>query len=87
MPIINFQTDFPGQVGLFPRHGKMETTDVVATITTAGYLNNNPSAAGVNISDADMIDIKYNDGSGGVTSSLFRVSIASNGIITLNNLL
>ena len=39
MGIISFVTDVAGQIGVNPRRIKLVTTDNLATVTTAGYLN------------------------------------------------
>lgn len=83
MGILSLQMDFPGQVGVSPRRGKMITTDNLATITAAGYLNNY-STIGQNFYPTDIIDVvySYNQNSNSGTDDTFTLSI-SNGIITL----
>jgi hypothetical protein len=61
MPIIAFNTHNQGQVGdtIEPRRVTMVTTDNLATITTAGYLNNQ-NALGNPLSPTDIIETIYN---------------------------
>src|ERR1017187_699933 len=84
MGILSFQMSFVGQVGVFPRRGKMITTDNLATITAAGYLNPLTLLGNV-MYPTDLIDVVYsysvNTNSG--TDDTLSVSI-SNGIITLS---
>ena len=73
-------TDFAGQVGVNPRLVRMISTDTLATITTAGYIN--PAAPiGVQLLNTDFVFCAYSGGQG-----IFSVSISyTNGtpIITL----
>jgi hypothetical protein len=75
-----------GQVGVQPGSVKMLSTDSLATITTAGYLN----GAGlqlqeVNLSPLDVIDCMYNyDAILGTASYAMLVVSISSGVITLS---
>lgn len=76
-----------GQVGVLPGDVKMVSTDNLATITAAGYLNRNgnvllPSVA---LAPSDVIEClySYNEVTHNGTYTLLRVSI-SNGVITLS---
>ena len=78
LPVI-----LPSQVGILPQMKRMVTTDSLATITTAGYLNgvdlqSNPIQA------SDVLDVlySYNLQTNSGTFGIFTVSI-SNGVITL----
>lgn len=76
-----------GQVGVQPGSVKMLSTDSLATITAAGYLN----GAGlqlqeVNLSPLDVIDCMYNyDSILGTGSYAMLVVSISNGVITLTS--
>lgn len=90
MGILSFSTTLPGQSGNFiggnvPRRISLTTTDNLATITTAGYLNNLVKASGNNIYPTDILDIWFNyvSNSSPGTYSAFTPSIA-NGVITLS---
>jgi len=85
MALKSIQMEFAGQAGVSPRLGRMVTTDNLAAITTAGYLNNNSNATGINFSASDFIFVNYDaplNGTGGSTG-MFTFSIDSQGIITL----
>jgi hypothetical protein len=82
--IIQLPTILPAQVGIVPQMKRMVTTDNLATITAAGYLNSvdlqsNPIQA------SDVLDVLYsfNQQTNSGTFGIFTVSI-SNGVITLN---
>lgn len=83
MGILQAPSVLPGQVGVIGAIKYMVTTDNLATITTAGYLNNldlavNPIAA----SDVLGVTYSYNLQTNSGTFALFTVSL-SNGVITL----
>jgi hypothetical protein len=85
MSILQLPTPLAAQDGLRPATKKMVTTDNLATITTAGYLNA-VNLESYPISSTDIIEVLYNyTASPAVTSTfgLFTPSI-SNGVITLN---
>jgi hypothetical protein len=84
MGILQLPVILPSQVGILPQIKRMVTTDSLATITTAGYLNNvdlqsNP------IASSDVLDVlySYNLQANSGTFGIFTVSI-SNGVITLS---
>ncbi len=85
MSIISIYTDTAGQVGVNPRRVKIVSTDSLATITTAGYLNPT-SLEGYVIYGTDVLDIIYlfNAATNAGTYSVFTPTI-SNGVITLVN--
>ncbi len=77
-----------GEVGILPGTVKMVSTDSLATITTAGYLNgvnNGNIVSGVQLSPTDVIECLYsfNDSTGSCSFTLLRPTF-SNGVITLN---
>lgn len=83
MSIIQLPTILPAQVGIVPQMKRMVTTDSLATITAAGYLNSvdlqsNP------IASSDVLDVlySYNQQTNSGTFGIFTVSI-TNGVITL----
>ncbi len=78
MPITFFQRDPAGEVDSNPQVVKINTTDDLAAVTTAGYFNHYISAEGWLIKATDMCLIAYDGGEG-----FFTVSI-SNGVITLS---
>lgn len=59
MAILSFNTQYTGQVGsdFLPRRVSLLTTDNLATITTAGYLNNLNKI--FPIFPTDMLDVRY----------------------------
>lgn len=83
MGILQLPVILPSQVGILPQNKRMVTTDNLATITTAGYLNavdlqSNP------VSPTDVIEVLYSfdDVTKIGTYGVLLVSI-SNGVITL----
>jgi hypothetical protein len=88
MGVLQIQQVDVGQVGALPISVKMTTTDSLATITTAGYLNNQP-LLGVNLSAADIMAVFYNaivSNIGGLQSAsfgIFTVAVSNNGSVTL----
>jgi hypothetical protein len=86
MSIVSFNTTTTGQIGIFPRLCELATTDNLATITTAGYLNRNGQVLqGFAFYPTDVIFVNYSyvvaTNSG--TFGIFLPSIAGNGQITL----
>ncbi len=83
MGILQLPTLLPAQVGILPQSKRMVTTDNLATITTAGYLNaadlqSNP------IQNTDVLEVLYSfsQQTNSGTFGIFTVSI-TNGVITL----
>ena len=62
MSITNFQINFPGQM-LEPRLGHLLTTDTLAVVTAAGYLNPFMKSQGFSILPTDVIMVVASDGS------------------------
>ena len=83
MGIVQLTTDTTGQINVNPRRVKIITTDNLAAVTTAGYLNSS-NLEGFTIYPTDVIDMYYSYVSSGSvgTYSVFTTSI-SNGVITL----
>lgn len=84
MGILQLPTQVPAQVGIFPNMKFMVSTDNLATITTAGYLNgislqSNPIAA----TDLLMVIYDFNQQTNAGTFGIFTVSLSSVGVITL----
>ena len=79
MPITQFTTDVPGQIGVNPRLVRIIATDNYATVTAAGYLNAQLYDQGYPIYPTDFIFMNYNNGA---SFSIFTPSIV-NGVITL----
>jgi len=84
MGIVQITTDVPAQIGVAPRRVKILSSDNLATVTAAGYLNT-ASLEGYTIYATDIIDMWYsyvsqnNPG----TYAVFTPAI-SNGVITLS---
>lgn len=84
MGIINIVPDFAGQIGDVPRRVKIITTDSLATIRAAGYLNSQ-SLLGNVIYPTDFIDVVYNFSRLTKTGiNVTMVPAIASGIITLN---
>lgn len=88
MGVIQFPTAIPATVGTLPPLKMMITTDNLATLTTAGYLNSGNIDAAAPLSNGDVIMClySYNVNTKNGTLGIFTVSIAgSNGAITLTS--
>lgn len=87
MSIIAFNTNTTGLIGanVQPRRCTMVTTDNLATITTAGYLNNQ-NLLGNSISPTDIFDVLYsfNAQTQVGTYGVFQVTYSSTTGFTLN---
>jgi hypothetical protein len=85
MGLLNLVRISVGEVGIKPGTLKMLTTDDLATITTAGYLNGiGNQLTSLDIAPSDIIECMYgyNATTDSGTFTLLAVSI-SNGVITL----
>lgn len=82
MSLIQLERVQVGEVGVLPGSVKMVSTDNLATITSAGYLD--PRVIDVQILPSDVIEClyNYNVSTGSGTYAQFQPSI-SNGVITL----
>lgn len=80
MAILQITTDFAGEIGVVPRLVRVQSTDSLAAITTAGYLNG-AEAQGITIAPTDVIFVSYL-AAGAVEFGIFQPTF-SNGIITL----
>lgn len=90
MAVRSITMDFAGQTDVQPRRGCMVTTDSLNTITTAGYLNNQPQSAGINFYANDFMFVNYDapsNGAIGGSTGIFNLSISNTGVITLVNYL
>lgn len=83
--ILQLPMQVPGMVGVFPNQKFMVTTDNLATLTTAGYLNqvnleSNP------LSNTDILQVLYsfNQQTTMGTYAVFTVTISGTGVITLS---
>lgn len=91
MSIIFFSVGEAAQVGEAPRRNKLISTDTLAVITTAGYLNNS-NTSGKQIAPTDVFDVIYNyaPASGFASASAFgtgtfaqMIPVFTQGVITL----
>lgn len=86
MGILQINRIQVGEVGVLPGTLKMVTTDNLATVTTAGYLNNIGSQlTSLAIGPSDLIGClySYNVSTGAGTYTLLKVSVSA-GVITLS---
>lgn len=84
MAVISVQTDTPGLVGVNPATVRIMSTDTLATVTTANYLNKK-TLMGYTIKSTDKIEIRYgyvSPASPGTFAVMVPV-ISSAGVITL----
>lgn len=84
MSIVSFTTDVAGQIGVNPRRVKMVSTDNLATITAAGYVNQ-INSEGLAIYKTDIFDVIYsfNKATNAGTYAEFLPSFGATGVITL----
>lgn len=63
MAILEFNVVFPGQNNsIKPRFGHLHTTDNLATVSAAGYLNPYITANSISVLDSDFIFVSASDG-------------------------
>lgn len=74
-----------GLVGVNPNMAFLSTTDSLATLTTAGYLNNQSNFYGFTLNEQSIVLAAYNVlPNGTADTNMFSVSVAANGQITLS---
>ncbi len=86
MSIVSFNVQTPMLQGIAPRTVQLVSTDSLATITTAGYMNKQGQVLqGENLSPTDIINTiySYNVATNSGSFAILTPSIASNGTITL----
>lgn len=83
MSVVSIVTDVAGQIGQAPRRIKIISTDNLATVTTAGYLNA-AARQGFTLYPTDIVDMiySYNAATNSGTYSVFLVSMV-NGLVVL----
>lgn len=62
MSIRQFTINFAGQNNINPRIGHLHTTDNLATVTAAGYLNPFMKSQGFSVKSTDFIFVAASDG-------------------------
>jgi hypothetical protein len=77
MAIESFQINFPGQL-VNPRIGHLLTTDTLATVTAAGYLNPYMKSQGFSILPTDFIAVAAADG-----NQWYKPVFGAGGVVTL----
>lgn len=77
MAITEFQINFPGQ-GINPRFGHLKTSDTLATVAGAGYLNPYMAAQGFSILPTDFIFVAASDG-----HQIYKPVFGADGTVTL----
>jgi len=84
MGLLQLPTQLGGTPGVFPNFKYMTTTDNLATITTAGYLNNiDLQSFPIGVQDVIQCLYSVNPQTGAGTYGAFTVSISGTGVITL----
>lgn len=81
MGIRYIAMDFAGQIGVYPRLGRMETTDILSVLIQAGYINNNMVVGG--FLKTDLLFVAYSNGMGGIAQGMFSLNFSPTGVITL----
>lgn len=61
MAILSLKMDFPGQIGVTPRLGKLFVNDTIAQATSAGFLNSYVKNTNTAIFRTDTIDVAASD--------------------------
>jgi hypothetical protein len=86
MGIVQYPATLSGEVGVLGATKFMVSTDNLATVTAAGYLNNIDLAV-YPISRSDIISCLYsfNQQTGAGTLGIFTVAISGTGVITLSS--
>lgn len=84
MSVLSFTVDVAGQIGVQPRRVKIISTDNLATVTTAGYLNNQSLVPA--LMPTDFVDMVYGYSETTLTGTqgVFIPSVAVDGSITLS---
>lgn len=84
MPILNIDMGVTGQAGLVPQEIYIETSDTLAEVTAAGYLNKakQNGYAFANNQIAHVYGIDFNNGEPGCLD--FQVGISPSGVVTLS---
>jgi hypothetical protein len=77
MAIQEFQINFPGQ-GVNPRFGHLLTTNSLAEVTAAGYLNPYMKSQGFSILPSDFIFVVASDG-----HQIYKPVFGVGGVVTL----
>jgi hypothetical protein len=79
MAIKRFNINFPGQNNsVTPRFGHLSTTDTLATVTSAGYLNPYMLAQGFSILPTDIIFVAALDG-----TQIYKPVFGASNVVTL----
>jgi len=61
MSILSLKMDFPGYSGVTPRVGKLFSNDPIATVTSAGYINNYVRGNNIPIFKTDAMTVAASD--------------------------
>jgi len=77
MSITEFRIDFTGQQ-LNPRFGHLNTTNTLAQVATAGFLNPYMQSQGFSILPSDFIFVAASDG-----HQIYKPVIGASGVVTL----
>lgn len=61
MTILSLKMDFPGQVSVIPRQGKLFTNNTIAQATAAGFLNTYVKNTNTPIFKTDTVSVAASD--------------------------
>lgn len=81
MAIISLRTNFPGQNYLAVRLCHLHSTDNLAAVTSAGYLNNYVQMNSVALYTTDVVEVAASDG-----NQFYKPVFSASGTITLTAL-
>ena len=79
----SFKFDFAGQAGVLPSFPRIFTSESLATITSAGWIDDKLTERGLEPTDIVEVMYGYNENTNVGTYGQFTVSISTDGVTTL----
>lgn len=81
MSIISLRTNSPGLNYLAPRLCELQSSDALATVTSAGYLNPYVKMQSIALYKTDIVQVAASDG-----NQFYKPVFSASGVITLTAL-
>jgi hypothetical protein len=81
MSILSLRMNFPGDNYQAVRLGRLHSSDNLATVTAAGYLNNYVKMNAVALYKTDFVHVAASDG-----NQIYKPTFSASGVITLSSL-
>jgi len=81
MSIISLRTNSPGQNYKAPRLCELQSSDALATVTAAGYLNPYVKMQSIALYTTDVVQVAASDG-----NQFYKPVFSASGVITLTAL-